>query len=314
MSSVEDPDPLLLQHRAIQEEQIRVYSVTDGLKSKHTKIAYNIAFNHFLKTTVKSDDLRALLDIKQSVIESKIIDHVKYLKDVEKLKYRSILVHLQAIFHFFEINDYNNNNLKRRKIRRFLPEDESDHYARDRPYSIKDIEQILSGCDIRARVAVLLMASTGMRIGGLRELEFGDIRKIDEFGIYLIWVYNRSGKYRYYTFCPPECAAVIDEYLEYRKRSGEQLKDKSPLIRDKYGIDNPFTPPAKFLSIRAMSSIFENVLKKTGINQPTISKPKWQKREVMCSHGFRKFFINQCIKAGLTESAWKPLVGHKLPD
>ena len=33
----------------------------------------------------------------------------------------------------------------------------------------------------------------------------------------------------------------------------------------------------------------------------------------MRSHGFRKFFINQCIKAGLTESTWKPLVGHKLP-
>ena len=68
---------------------------------------------------------------------------------------------------------------------------------------------------------MLLMVSTGMRIGGLRELQIGDIKKIDEFGLYLIWVYNRLTKDRYYTFCTPECAKAIDAYLEYRKRIGD---------------------------------------------------------------------------------------------
>ena len=99
-----------------------------------------------------------------------------------------------------------------------MPEDESEHYGRDRPYSIKEIEQILSKCDVRDKVATLVMLSTGMRIGGLRELQIDDIKKIEEYGLYLIWVYNRSGKARYYTFCTPECAVAIDEYLEYRKR------------------------------------------------------------------------------------------------
>ena len=31
------------------------------------------------KTTVKNNNLKALLDTKQNVIESKIIDHIKYL-------------------------------------------------------------------------------------------------------------------------------------------------------------------------------------------------------------------------------------------
>jgi integrase len=301
------------QEQQEQKQEPRIYDVTGGLKSKHTKTAYRIAFNHFLEIRIKSKDLRALLDTKRNVTEDKIIDHITYLKDVEGLTYRSILVHLSAIFHFFDMNDY--DDLRRRKIKRFLPEDESDHYAKDRPYSIKELEQKLGKCYILAKVAVLLMASTGMRIGGLRELQIGDIRKIDEFSLHMIWVYNRSGKYRYLTFCTTECAAAIDEYLEYRKKiGGEQLKDKSPLIRDKYGIDNPFSPPAKFLSIRAMSLIFEDVLKRAGVNQPlTIGKPKWQKRDVMRTHGLRKFFINQCIRASLTESTWKPLVGHKLP-
>lgn len=121
-----------------QEQEPRIYDVTDGCRSKDTTATYRIAFKHFLEVTIKSKNLRALLDTKQLVIESKIIDHIRYLKDVEKLKYRSKLIHLQAIFHFFEINDY--NDLNRKKIKRFLPEDESDHYGTARPYSIREIE------------------------------------------------------------------------------------------------------------------------------------------------------------------------------
>jgi hypothetical protein len=97
--------------------------------------------------------------------------------------------------------------------------------------------------------AVLIMASTGMRIGGLRELRYGDIKKIDEFGLYLIWVYNRYRKDRYFTFCTPECATAIDSYLNYRRRFGEEIKDKSPLIRERFNIDDPFVAKApKFVS------------------------------------------------------------------
>lgn len=79
-------------------EEPRIYDITDGLKSKYTKISYRVAFNHFLDETIKHRDLRALLNTKQSVVESKIIDHVMYLKDVRQLAYRSILVHLEVLF------------------------------------------------------------------------------------------------------------------------------------------------------------------------------------------------------------------------
>jgi hypothetical protein len=54
------------------------------------------------------------------------------------------------------------------------------------------------------------MASTGMRIGALHldeegrpGIRLGDLKKIDEFGLYMIWVYSRSKSNRYYTFCTP---------------------------------------------------------------------------------------------------------------
>lgn len=283
-----------------QQEQTRVYQVTEGLKSKHTIKTYGVSFNHFLEFCESSDN--ALLDLKPSVVESKIIDYISHLKEDSELTYRSILVHLAAIFHFFELNDYNLNN---RKIKRFLPEDESEYYAKDRPYSIQEITQILSKCDVRSRVAVLIMASAGLRIGGLRELQIGDIRKIDEFGLYMIWVYNRSGKYRYYTFCTPECSTAIDEWLSYRTKHGEQLKDKSPLIRDKCRADSYFRAP-KFLSIRAMSLMFEGVLKRAKEVDP--------KGEVSRTHGYRKWFITQCDRSGMSFTTREYLSGHKLPN
>ena len=292
------------QHDEVVED--RIYLATDGLTSAYTIHTYNQAFNRFIQITIKNDNFRILLDTKQSVVESKIIDHIKYLKDTQHLSYLSIQSHLSGILRFFTVNDY---HLNIKKIRRFLPEDIVSDMT-DRPYSIKEIEQILSKCDVRSRAAVYLMTSTGMRIGGLRELRFGDIKKIDEFGIYLIWVYNRYRKDRYFTFCTPECASAIDAYLDYRRKFGEEIKDKSPLIREQFNIDKPyFVKAPKFVSIRTLSLLFEDVLKRSGVNQ---IRPGNKKREVMTSHGFRKFFINQSEKANLNYTTLQLLSGHKL--
>jgi hypothetical protein len=124
-----------------QEQPPRIYSVTDGLRSSHTKTAYRLAFTHFIKTTVKNEDLQALLDYKPRVIESKIIGHIEHLRYVEKLSYWTIQVHCAAIFHFFEMNDV---SINRRKIKRFLPPDESEHS--DRHYTVGEIGRILGKC------------------------------------------------------------------------------------------------------------------------------------------------------------------------
>jgi integrase len=164
-------EPISLSFLSQKEEESRIYEVTEGLRSDHTKKAYANTFNHLLDVTIKYRDFRFLLDTKHSALGPRIIDHITQLKDVEGLSYRSTMVHLSAIFRFFEINDY--DDLKRRKIKRFLAEDESDFYSKDRPYSVTEIEKILDKCDVRDRVGVLNMLSTGMRIGGLRELCYG---------------------------------------------------------------------------------------------------------------------------------------------
>jgi hypothetical protein len=69
------------------EEQPRVYSVSEVCnKSKHTARTYRIAFEDFFRSA-KIDNFKTLLDLKPSVVEAKIIDHVNYLKDERRLSY-----------------------------------------------------------------------------------------------------------------------------------------------------------------------------------------------------------------------------------
>jgi len=61
------------------------------------------------------------------------------------------------------------------------------------------------------------VCSAGLRVGALSNLCVGDLRKIEEYGIYEITVYAGEPE-SYKTYCSVECAAAIDSYLESRKR------------------------------------------------------------------------------------------------
>jgi site-specific recombinase XerD len=70
--------------------------------------------------------------------------------------------------------------------------------------------------DLRMKVMILLMASSGMRIGALPSLRLRNLERIDS--IYKVTVYEGTNS-SYYTFCTPECSSFIDAYFEYRTQN-----------------------------------------------------------------------------------------------
>jgi len=156
---------------------------------------------------------------------------------------------------------------------------------------------------MRARVIVLLMASTGMRVGAVNTLQIKDLTKIPGYNLYRITVYAKSPKDRYYTFCSPECASAIDSYLDYRRRFREIIVPQAPLIREQFDIDDPFhIMHPKPIKHDGVIYIIKQVLNRSG-----------QKKtgEIMQSNGFRKFAITQMIKAKMDYASREYLVGHK---
>ena len=310
MIEIKSKQQNLLQDTFSQQPHPEIYPVTEGIQSPHTLIAYRRNFKHFMEH-VKIHDLQVLLEYSPKVIESFIIDYVKHLRDSERLKRMSIEVHIAAVLHFFDMNDFPISIASRKKFKRFLPPDESTH--EDRPYTTEEIQQILDKCyDERSRIIILLMVSTGMRIGAIHTLQIGDLTPVtlpglgQDFELYKIQVYARSKHDRYYTFCTPETKLAIDSYLVgYRKRFGEDITNKrSPLIREQFNIDdNIRIHSPRFLSKRMIVHLLEQTLKRSGIKNS----------EVMRSHGFRKYYVTQSIKAKVDYNAREYLVGHRLP-
>ena len=307
------------QKQQERQQSPRIYQVTDGLHSKHTKTNYCLAFGQFLRDGARTTDLQVLLDHKPKVIEQMIIGYIEQLRDKGR-SHKTITMHCAAVFYFFSMNDV---VLNRRKIMRFVPPEESSQ-NNDNAYSVEEINQIIQqGCgDVRSKVIVLLMAATGMRLGAIPGLRVGDLQKVNipdpspqtsSKTIYVIWVYART-KTKYYCFATPELTSMIDAYLYgFRERLGERITDKSPLIREMFDSHNRFIINAPKLPTERMIQLaLEQALKRAGVNQRTSSLGKAKRREIMRSHGFRKHWVTQMIKAKVDYSVREFLVGHKV--
>jgi hypothetical protein len=95
------------------------------------------------------------------------------------------------------------------------------------------------------------MASTGMRGGPTRHhtktlerwnIRYNNLGSGSEQYVYQITIYANCPNHRYQTFCTPEAAKIIDEYLEFRKRHGDNIK-RDPTTGD-------WLPEGSYLFVR----------------------------------------------------------------
>jgi integrase len=82
----------------------------------------------------------------------------------------SIHAYYASIKHFYEMNDV---VLNWKKLKKFVSKANGKR-ALDRPYTYKEIKQLLDRADPRMRVVILLMVSGGLRIGAIPDLRVGD--------------------------------------------------------------------------------------------------------------------------------------------
>ena len=94
------------------------------------------------------------------------------------------MIRAAALKHFYEMNDI---ILNWKKINRFIGE--KTRTVKDRAYTKEEIRKMLDKCDERKRVMILLLASTGIRIGALPLLKFRHLAKV-KHDIYQFVVYE----------------------------------------------------------------------------------------------------------------------------
>ncbi len=293
----------------------------ESIKSEETKKVYIFYLKKYMDYLGdQKEDPLFHGDVK--AVESKIIDFIILMKKQENKGYFAIRNHISAIFAFYKINDI---VLNVNKISRFIPVKKKAN--RDRAYTHEEIHKLLEIVDERMRTVILLLASTGMRVGAIPLLRLRNLKKVElysignhdcESEIYKITVYENYQE-EYFTFTTPECAKAINQYLEMRERYGEKLDEHSFLIREQFDIRDPFAirKPVAIKPI-SLSNKIRDIVIRAGLRSvgepdpdPDIKAGSIRK-EVPIAHGFRKFFTTQLVEADVkTELRWL-LEGHNL--
>jgi integrase len=272
------------------------FNFINSIKSQVTKNIYERDIKIYLKfcNLTNLSDLLTISDPQKQIINYR----------ERNLSSNSINTMLNGIYHFYEMNDV---PLNKKKINMF--KGEFTRKPLDKAYTHEQISKIMNFSDLRMKVIILLMASSGLRIGALPELRLRNIEKIDN--LYKITVYE-GAKEQYMTYSTPECAFFIDIYLKYRVQNGEKLHKNSFLIRDQFDITDieQVRNKSKGIALNTIKVLVTNILLKSGLR--TIDHVKYSRKETPKSHGFRKFYTTQLVNSKVNPEIREMLLGHKI--
>ncbi|MGA9153891.1 MAG: tyrosine-type recombinase/integrase [Candidatus Nitrosopolaris sp.] len=277
----------------------------EGIKTKSTLNAYTFHLSLFCKFHNTDPDQLIQLSNSTAQLKNMILNYVIHIKKIAKqsagkprkgeLSVNSVKLYLKGVKSFLEFNEI---ALPWNKIAKFYPDDVTNSY---RSYTKEEIKKLLSVADPRDRCIILLMASSGIRVGAIQTLKVKSIKRLDsEVGI--VTVYPESKGSVYTTLVTPEFLASLDEYLKYRKSQGEKITSESWLIRDKFATfsnktNRPIPPSDK--SIRKQMRF---LIRKAGLPL----------EDLQPDHSLRKFFNTALMNSDVAYTFKELLMGHSV--
>jgi len=168
----------------------------------------------------------------------------------------------------------------------------------DRIPTKRELREVLNHANLEDRVIALVAASSGVREGTLAKLSVEDVdfNSYSDVAVVTVKPEVSKGKVGHVTFITPEARNVLLQYLNLRKRRGEVLTEKSPLLRSRTG--NCYTPTG--IRIRWLR-LLKNADK----------AERERKYFSLHFHTLRKFFRTSLELAGVSKAFTERFLGHK---
>lgn len=296
-----------------------------AIKSEETKENYSIKLRQFLKfASLKPDDFVKLAR-KQPDKAEKIISKYIAQRKSEGVSASTIAMFRDSLKLLLTMNKV--KTIEWELINRTIPA--AKHHGNDRPPTTEEIRNLLMHADLKLKCVILLLVSSGMRIGAIDYLKWGDIEEIKHGKSILARVRIYAGEpEEYTTLTTPEAYDLLLQYRKIRESAGEKISGSSPLFINDLNKTSGLAgqvKPAKSKIIRnrigrlwAEAQKRETILSKGGT-------PRYEFRQV---HGFRKFYKTTCERfmksvhveilmghsIGVSNSYMKPSLDELLED
>ena len=136
----------------------------NAIRSPATKRVYVNSLKRYMKHLKITDTDELLKTNVPKVIESHLVDYIISLRK-DGVSYAFMKHAVAPIFTFYQLKDI---LLNRKKIARYFGE--CKRVTKDKAYNTEQIQQALATADHRMRMIILLLASTGCRLGTIQLL------------------------------------------------------------------------------------------------------------------------------------------------
>lgn len=281
----------------------------NSIKSKETKDVYLIhlqKYIEFVNCKCINDLVSKFHDARD--IERRIIEFIIHLKEQGK-KFQSIHNYVTPIISFYKINDI---MLNTKKIRKFMPP--KTRAKKNRGYTHEEIRKLLDIADERMRAVILLLVSSGCRVGSIPTLHVRDLEKAGD--VCKITIYENEEE-EYFSFITSEACDAVWSYLGMRSRFGEQIGPDTILIREQFDIRDPFaTASPRPITARTISNKIAELSERAGIRE-RIALKEGQKsgtvrKAIPRVHGLRKAFSTFALNAKMDIIKRRMLEGHSV--
>jgi site-specific recombinase XerD len=308
-----------------QQQKQQIYGVKGELTQEeqaflHTKLSpvsrrnYVLALRQFKQYAGINEDI-VMLDPK--ILKAKLVAYIEHLKQAGR-SYSTQNQAISAIQKLYQIHDLAGINWQ--NVRDHTSDDDtiSGGHNDDRPYSREELQLLIENASPRTKAIMLTMLTTGMRVGAVPGLRMKNLQRIEDKGLYKFQVYADSKRDRYTTFCSPECARAIDEYVKIREIAGEVIKPDSPVFRTQFlhrhDVDFDVNANVKAMSKNAVFRAVEDLAIRVGIRtiRRKTASGYAQPHGKPLTHSFRKIMNTSLISAGCKPVVVELLIGHTI--
>jgi len=314
----------------LDEKEILILSPYDNfvyaLKAETTKRQYPNRLDRFLSFIGLEGSIQEKCNRLFEISKSKEVLHLHLIRFINSQKIRiqnkeiseaTLSNYIKAIKLFCSMNDVMVNW---KKISKGIPPQKS--YSDDRIPTMGEIHRLLEHPDRRIKPIVLVMISSGIRVGSWDYLQWKHVVPIERddsvVAAKLIIKNTKINNRTYYSFITPEAYQSLKDWMDFRSLHGEEITEESWLMRDTWQkIDRrgnsgiglaKYTKKMGSLSIKNM---IYDAWKIQGIRTKLVSGNK--RHEFKSTHGFRKMFETKCQKV-MNHNNIKILMDHSLGE